>query len=34
MNPTELLQPEQRIPSKAYLVNEFRKAVIIWREDS
>jgi len=34
MKATELLQPEQRRPSKAYLVNEFRKAVIIWREDS
>lgn len=27
MNPTELLQPEQRRPGKAYLVNELRKAV-------
>jgi len=34
MTPTELLQPEQRRPSKAYLANELRKAVITWREDS
>jgi len=34
MKATELLQPEQRRPSKAYLVNELRKAIIIWREDS
>jgi len=33
MNPTELLQPEQRRPSKAYLVNELRKAVFAWREE-
>jgi len=32
MKPTELLRPEQRQPSKAYLVNEFRKAVYTWRE--
>ena len=25
MNPAELLQPEQRLPSKSYLVNEPRK---------
>jgi len=31
MNPTELLHPEQRRPSKAYLVNELRKAVYAWR---
>jgi type III restriction enzyme len=31
MNPTELLQPEQRQPSKAYLVNALRKAVFSWR---
>ncbi|MBW2040163.1 MAG: DEAD/DEAH box helicase family protein [Deltaproteobacteria bacterium] len=33
MKPTELLHPDQRRPSKAYLVNELRKAVITWRED-
>jgi len=33
MTPTELLQPEQRRPSKAYLANELRKAVITWREE-
>ena len=32
MKPTELLHPEQRRPSKAYLVNELRKAVFGWRE--
>lgn len=32
MKPTELLHPEQRQPSKAYLVNELRKAVYTWRE--
>ncbi|MDO9575624.1 MAG: DEAD/DEAH box helicase family protein [bacterium] len=32
MRPTELLQPEQRRPSTAYLVNELRKAVFAWRE--
>jgi len=32
MKPAELLQPEQRRPSKAYLVNELRKAVFTWRE--
>jgi len=32
MKPTELLRPEQRLPSKAYLVNELRKAVYTWRE--
>lgn len=32
MNPTELLHPEQRRPSKAYLVNKLRKAVFSWRE--
>ena len=31
MKPTELLQPSQRQPSKAYLVNELRKAVSTWR---
>ncbi len=33
MTPTELLQPEQRRPSKAYLANELRKAVITWRKE-
>ena len=32
MNQTELLHPEQRHPSKAYLVNELRNAVYTWRE--
>jgi len=32
MNPTEILHPKQRQPSKAYLVNELRKAVYDWRE--
>lgn len=32
MKPTELLHPEQRRPSEAYLVNELRKAVFAWRE--
>ena len=32
MNPTEILHPEQRRPSKAYLVNKLRKAVYTWRE--
>lgn len=31
MKPTELLHPDQRAPSKAYLVNELRKAVFTWR---
>lgn len=31
MNPTELLHPEQRRSSKAYLANELRKAVFTWR---
>ncbi len=34
MIPTELLLPAQRRSSKAYLVNELRKAVFTWREDS
>jgi len=33
VKPTELLHPEQRRSSKAYLVNELRKAVFTWRED-
>ncbi|MFQ6072223.1 MAG: DEAD/DEAH box helicase, partial [Methanosarcinales archaeon] len=33
MKPTELLPPEQRLPSKAYLVKELRKAVFTWREE-
>jgi len=32
MKPNELLNPSQRRPSKAYLVNELRKAVFTWRE--
>ncbi|MCL4477508.1 MAG: DEAD/DEAH box helicase family protein [Deltaproteobacteria bacterium] len=32
MNPTELLHPNNRQPSKAYLVNELRKAVFAWRQ--
>ena len=33
MNPTDILHPEQRRLSKAYLVNELRKAVYAWREE-
>jgi len=33
MKPTELLHPHQRRPSKAYLVNELRRAVFRWREE-
>jgi len=32
MKPTAILNPEQRRPSKAYLANKLRKAVITWRE--
>ncbi|NCO24222.1 MAG: hypothetical protein COZ07_04170 [Candidatus Infernicultor aquiphilus] len=32
MKPNELLHPNQRRSSKAYLVNELRKAVFAWRE--
>jgi len=32
MKPTEILHPNQRQPSKAYLVNELRKAVYNWRQ--
>ncbi len=32
MEPTDILEPEQRLPSKAYLANELRKTVIAWRE--
>lgn len=32
MKPTELLHPEQRLSSRAYLVNELRKAVFVWRK--
>ncbi|MEA1912424.1 MAG: DEAD/DEAH box helicase family protein [candidate division WOR-3 bacterium] len=32
MRPIEILNPEQRRSSKAYLVNEFRKAIFTWRE--
>ncbi|MHA2620986.1 MAG: DEAD/DEAH box helicase family protein [bacterium JZ-2024 1] len=31
MRPTDLLHPDQRRPSKAYLTNELRKAVYTWR---
>lgn len=33
MKPTEILNPNQRHPSKAYLVNELRKAVFTWRNE-
>lgn len=33
MKPTDILRPEQRRQSKAYLVNELRKAVHTWRID-
>jgi len=33
LKPDELLNPEQRRPSKAYLVNELRKAVFTWRNE-
>jgi type III restriction enzyme len=33
MNPTDILKPSERRPSRAYLVNELRKAVYKWRED-
>jgi len=33
MHPTEILNPTERRSSKAYLVNELRKAVYKWRED-
>ena len=33
MKPTDILHPEQRRPSKAYLVNELRKAVYAWRKE-
>ena len=32
MKPNELLYPEQRLLSKAYLVDELEKAVFTWRE--
>ncbi|MGC8979027.1 DEAD/DEAH box helicase family protein [Caldisericum sp.] len=32
MNPTDILNPSQRKPSKAYLVNKLREAVFSWRE--
>ncbi|MFQ5835947.1 MAG: hypothetical protein ACE5HR_08520 [bacterium] len=32
MKATEPLHPEQRHPSKAYLVNELRMVAFIWRE--
>ena len=33
MNPTDILKPMERRPSKAYLVNELRKVVYTWRKD-
>ncbi len=33
MNPTKILNPEQRQQSKAYLVNKLRKAVFAWRKE-
>lgn len=33
MKPTEILHPDQRLPSKAYLVNELRRAVYTWRNN-
>ena len=33
MKTTDLLHPEQRRPSKAYLVNELRNAVFTWRKN-
>ncbi|MEO0273249.1 MAG: DEAD/DEAH box helicase family protein, partial [candidate division WOR-3 bacterium] len=33
MKPTELLHPEQRRPSNAYLVNKLREAVYNWRQE-
>jgi len=32
MRPTEILHPNQRQPSKAYLINAIRQAVYIWRK--
>lgn len=32
MKPTDILNPNQRKPSKAYLVNKLRQAVYSWRE--
>lgn len=32
MNPTDILHPNQRKPSKAYLANKLREAVHSWRE--
>ncbi len=32
MRPTQILHPDKRYQSKAYLVNELRKAVYSWRE--
>jgi len=32
MKPTEIINPDQRQPSKAYLANALRKAVYSWRE--
>jgi len=32
VKPTDILHPDQRKPSKAYLVDGLRKAVFAWRE--
>jgi len=32
MNPTDILHPKQREPSKCYLVNKLRDAVFSWRQ--
>ena len=34
MRSTELLHPEQRRASKAYLANELRKAIFTWRKQN
>jgi type III restriction enzyme len=33
MKPTDLLHPEQRRPSKAYLANSLREAIYVWRKE-
>ena len=33
MKPTDLLHPEQRRPSKAYLANSLREAIYAWRKE-
>ncbi|HRS02655.1 MAG TPA: hypothetical protein P5545_08925, partial [Bacteroidota bacterium] len=32
MNPAEIIPPQKREPSKAYLVNKLRSAVYTWRK--